>query len=267
MIHYNEFTIPLQSHLVGSRFGRKGRRKVAFSLCGLEILSRTHIYIDGFNLYYSRLRGTPYKWLDVLALFRDQILFPQDPSSIVRSIKYFTAPIKASYARHGEISVQAQNEYHRALLASYREMLEIISGFHIFSPTHMPVFCEGQKANKELLSKVWMIEEKQSDVNLALHIYRDVVHNLCDQLVICTNDSDLEPVFKAIRNDFPKIKIGLVVPLRQRDMSNNSFPNKRLTQYAHWVRRHILDTELALSQLPLKVFTNKKLAKKPLHWY
>jgi hypothetical protein len=26
---------------------------------------RTSIYIDGFNLYYRALKGTPYKWLDV----------------------------------------------------------------------------------------------------------------------------------------------------------------------------------------------------------
>jgi len=25
---------------------------------------RTSIYIDGFNLYYSAVKGTPYKWLD-----------------------------------------------------------------------------------------------------------------------------------------------------------------------------------------------------------
>ena len=24
---------------------------------------RTHVYVDGFNLYFGALRGTPYKWL------------------------------------------------------------------------------------------------------------------------------------------------------------------------------------------------------------
>jgi hypothetical protein len=36
-------------------------------------LTRTTIYIDGYNLYYSRLKGTPHKWLDIVALFRDRI--------------------------------------------------------------------------------------------------------------------------------------------------------------------------------------------------
>ena len=28
-------------------------------------LMRTSIYIDGFNLYYRAVRGTPFKWLDL----------------------------------------------------------------------------------------------------------------------------------------------------------------------------------------------------------
>ena len=30
---------------------------------------RTAVYIDGYNLYYGRLRHTAHKWLDVVALF------------------------------------------------------------------------------------------------------------------------------------------------------------------------------------------------------
>jgi hypothetical protein len=29
---------------------------------------RTSIYIDGFNLYYRAIKGTPYKWLDLKQL-------------------------------------------------------------------------------------------------------------------------------------------------------------------------------------------------------
>jgi hypothetical protein len=27
---------------------------------------RANIYIDGFNLYYRALKGTPYRWLDLV---------------------------------------------------------------------------------------------------------------------------------------------------------------------------------------------------------
>lgn len=28
---------------------------------------KTHVYVDGFNLYYGALRGTAFKWLDISA--------------------------------------------------------------------------------------------------------------------------------------------------------------------------------------------------------
>jgi hypothetical protein len=48
-------------------------------------LMLTNVYVDGFNLYYGCLKGTPYKWLDLGALC--QVLLP--PNKIQR-IRYFT---------------------------------------------------------------------------------------------------------------------------------------------------------------------------------
>lgn len=99
---------------------------------------KTIIYIDGYNLYYSRLKNTPFKWLDIVSLFRDQLLRQQDPSADVIAVKYFTAPVMATYARHGVTSEQAQTQYLRALKAKH-ECIEIVNGFHIFEPTKLPV--------------------------------------------------------------------------------------------------------------------------------
>jgi len=59
---------------------------------------KTTIYIDGYNFYYSRLKGTPYKWLDIVALFRDLIALPQQPDADVVAVKFFTAPVKTGHA-------------------------------------------------------------------------------------------------------------------------------------------------------------------------
>ena len=229
-------------------------------------LTKTIIYIDGYNLYYSRLKGTPYKWLDVAVLIRDRILLPQDPVAEVVAIKYFTAPVKASYARHGEVSVQAQTQYHRALQARSPGLVQIINGFHIFAPTSLPSYQADVEPSKSSVSRVWMIEEKQTDVNIALHAYRDVVRDACDQLVICSNDSDMEPAMRMIREDVPTARVGLVMPLRDKDTAGGKVPNKRLTALAHWVRHHIRDDEMAQSQLPQNVQTKKKPASRPAHW-
>jgi uncharacterized LabA/DUF88 family protein len=233
---------------------------------GISILAKTNIYIDGYNLYYSRLKGTAFKWLDLTALFRDQIVMQQDPNAQVLSIKFFTSPVKASYARHGQASEHAQTQYHRALLAKYPDVIEIIKGFHIFQPTALPVYEEGASPSKSNVAKVWMIEEKQTDVNIALQAYRDVARGMCEQVVICSNDSDLEPALRLIREDFPVATIGLIMPLRAQAHGDGKVSNKRLTPLAHWVRHHILDNELMRAQLPQNVVTKKKPASKPQHW-
>jgi hypothetical protein len=110
-----------------------------------------------------------------------------------------------------------------------------------------------------------MIEEKQTDVNLALHAYRDTSTGALDQLVLCSNDSDLEPCLKFIRQDCPQVKIGLVMPLHT-NRKTNTVPNKRLTALADWVRHSIRDEELQDAQLPQNVSTRKKPASKPAHW-
>ena len=226
---------------------------------------RTTIYIDGYNFYYSRLKGTPFKWLDIVTLFRDLIALPHQPEADIVAVKFFTAPVKASYARHGARSEQAQTQYHRALQAKHPDLIHIIQGFHVFEPTTMPAFQTGVPPNKENGHRVWLIEEKQTDVNMALHIYRDAVRGHLQQ-IICTNDSDLEPALRLVRTDAPEMQIGLVMPLRPKTVSGQAISNKRLTKLAHWTRKHILDSELETAQLADTVPTKKKPALKPSHW-
>lgn len=53
-------------------------------------MSNTNVYIDGFNLFYGALKGSPYKWLDLEALC--QHLLPKDS---INRIRYFTAKVSA----------------------------------------------------------------------------------------------------------------------------------------------------------------------------
>lgn len=98
------------------------------------------------------------------------------------------------------------------------------------------------------------------------NLYCDAIRGHCEQVVICSNDSDVEPVLKLLALDAPTVTIGLVLPLREPGQDAQRFSNKRLLGKAHWVRHYIRDEELAKSQLPQHVPTNKKLASKPAHW-
>ena len=107
---------------------------------------------------------------------------------------------------------------------------------------------------------------KKTDVNLAMGMYRDASKGLIDQLVLVSNDSDAEPVLEALVEDFPSLKIGLVMPLSYPDDSNKDRPaSTGLSKLAHWSRSYIRDEELTNSFLPNQVPTRKRPAKKPAH--
>ena len=63
---------------------------------------RTIVYVDGFNLYYGAVRGTPYKWLDLRALFtrilRPDNKIPMTPGRTDTTVPS-SAPTTAIYAR------------------------------------------------------------------------------------------------------------------------------------------------------------------------
>lgn len=225
---------------------------------------RAIAYIDGYNLYYSRLRGTDYKWLDLVALFRDQILKPQLPDTPLEVVKYFTAPAMGKFASHGTDSVTAQNEYHRALKAKYPNEIQIIAGYHTAEEARLMTYREPPDKSDRL--SVWRIEEKQTDVNIALSIYRDVAQGKANVVVICSNDSDLVPAVKAIQEDFPECLVGIVAPLQEPNGYRHRRSNTELEKLANWTRHYIRDEELAKSQLPDVVPTKKKASRKPQHW-
>ena len=68
-------------------------------------MSRTIVYIDGFNLFYS-LRKTPYKWLDIKKLVYSVLDLSRNH---IIKIKYFTA--RTPFFE----STQGQDVYLRAL--------------------------------------------------------------------------------------------------------------------------------------------------------
>ena len=50
---------------------------------------RTRVYVDGFNLYYGALKGTSFKWLNLVELARQLLPGPYS----VDKLNYFTARV------------------------------------------------------------------------------------------------------------------------------------------------------------------------------
>ena len=227
---------------------------------------KTICYVDGFNLYYGCLKQTSFKWLDLDLLLRS-LLIEQNPQTELIQVKYFTADIKAQLASHGVAAhqaQQAQQDYQRALALRMGSRLKIVKGFHSLTKSSMLSYEVPPSKAKRV--DVWRLEEKETDVNIALEAFRDAVSNTADQLVFVSNDSDLAPIFRSIREESLSIKIGVIFPiLRQADHASRP-GNVTLSGLADWTRRYFHANELACAQLPLMIPTKRKPIKKPAHW-
>ncbi len=197
---------------------------------------KTIVYVDGYNFYFGVLRGTPYKWLDIVATVK-HICHIQNPNIDVTSVKFFTAPVITRLATQGEKSQQSQDVYHKALLNRHPETIEIINGYYLMEKGTPPKY--KTPVDKKDRVDVWKLEEKQTDVNIALHLYRDAVQRQCEQAVLVSSDSDLESALKFISSDFPDHKIGLILPRRQSGDDKQRPANKSLSNYSDWGLRRV----------------------------
>ncbi|MDC2889325.1 NYN domain-containing protein [Psychrosphaera algicola] len=226
---------------------------------------KTRIYIDGYNLYYGRLKGTPYKWLDLDVLFSKFLLPSSSPHSQINEIdgiKFFTADIIGRAARDPN-SIKDQQSYHRALKFHLREKFSLIKGYYSLLPISAHQVESGRDIPQSAITRVWKLEEKQTDVNIAVEALADaILDDDTEQVVFVTNDTDIAPVLAKIRT-LSSVKVGLVIPTPK----GVRHPNVDLCRHAHWVRHHILDDELSRSQLPRVVSGGRKPAIKPESWF
>ena len=77
---------------------------------------KTRVYIDGYNLYFGCLKGTPHKWLDLIKLMETLLVRSGAPEAKLDdlAIKFFTAEISERAASDSS-SLNDQRSYHLAL--------------------------------------------------------------------------------------------------------------------------------------------------------
>ena len=124
---------------------------------------RTYIYVDGFNLYYGALKNSPWKWLDLFALFQEIL----QPHHQILNIKYFTARVSGTPGDPGK--PRRQHVYLRAL-QHYRPEVQFHFGHFLSHNVRLPL---ATPTARERTAEVVKTEEKASDVNLAVHLLND----------------------------------------------------------------------------------------------
>lgn len=158
--------------------------------------NRSKIYIDGFNLYYGALRGTPYKWLDLQKYFT---LLRQGDD--IQKIWYFTALTDGNKGRR-------QQTYLKALRTT--PLVGVQHGRYKKKTLRCYVpYCR-YTGSKEYQAP----EEKGTDVKIALQMLDDAYQQSCDRMIVVSGDEDLLPAVQLIKTRFPHIKVTVYIPAR-----------------------------------------------------
>lgn len=161
---------------------------------------RTNVYVDGFNLYYGSLKGTPYRWLDLEALCTRLL-----PKNDVQRIRYFTARVAA---RPGKLHDPVhQDTYLRALGTLSRVSIHL--GHFLTKPATRPLVNPQPGGPK--FAEVLRTEEKGSDVNLATYLLADAFRRDADAFVIVSNDSDLTEPMRIVCHELGMV-VGILNP-------------------------------------------------------
>lgn len=162
-------------------------------------MKRVIAYIDGYNLYYGLIKGTSYKWLDLVALARSFLR----PDQELVAVKYFTAPIKTH--PHDLAALDRQKVYLQAL--SKCPLVEVIQGFYAKHKTLAPAVeakCRACDVVTDGYVPVIKLEEKRSDVNFAISVLLDAFNDAADSFFLFTGDSDQIGTVETVRGKFGK---------------------------------------------------------------
>lgn len=206
---------------------------------------RIFVYVDGFNLYYRALKGTPYKWLN-LDLLAKRLVRPDDMISLIR---YFTARVKA---RAGDADAPRKQQLYLSALGTVPN-IEFHFGTFLSKTKRRPL-ADVPTRFVEVLDT----EEKGSDVNLAVHLVNDAWSDHFDVALVLSQDTDLIEPLRMVSKGVGK-PIGLIWLDGRR-------PDKGMANAATFVR-HISRMDLVASQFPDQIDrSGHPTIQKPKGW-
>ena len=180
-----------------------------------DMKKRVIFYFDGFN-FYNGLRDKSlidpnwkqYYWID-LVKFCEAFITSTDSELI--AVKYFTSPPTNPTKRSKQSAFFGANK----LLNPTRFI--IVNGHHTKKTINCEAVCK---------LPFFVMEEKRTDVNIAIDIMCDCIDGLVDTVVLITADSDQIPTIQKVKQRFPKIKLKVYFPPKRtsQDILNQVSP-------------------------------------------
>lgn len=152
------------------------------------------VYVDGFNLYngLQDAHKKKYLWLDLAKLAREL-----RPRSQLLAVKYFTSPVEGKPE-----TKQRQTHYQYALRSASQNKVKIIQGRHETREFE----CYGCRTKRDVL------EEKETDVNIAINLVSDAYRKAADSFLVISGDTDLIPAMKLAQEVRPELFIAAAFP-------------------------------------------------------
>ena len=155
-------------------------------------MRRVIVYVDGFNLYHALddLGDDSLKWL-CLRRLAESILGPNEE---LKQVKYFSAYatwMPEAYARH------------RAYIDALRS-----EGVKFVAGKFKKKFLKCRKCGAQYQTH----EEKETDVNIAIHLVRDTFEDSFDRAIVISADTDMTTAIEMARNINGTKSVDVVAP-------------------------------------------------------
>jgi len=212
---------------------------------------RSIIYIDGFNFYYGMLTDRPdLKWINYQRL--GELLRPDDD---IVHVRLFTALVDRKKVASGKRDRQQR------LWAALKTQPKI-------------TLTEGKFAERERTClvptchhpqrKFTALEEKQTDVNLALALVRDVQTLAPDNVIVISGDVDLLPALDIVMAIDKKVRPVIYVPVPEEKLKY-----RRKDEFMKYspVVKPIPEKYLRMAQFDDKVpLANGSFVERPAEW-
>ena len=203
-------------------------------------MEKVIFFIDGFNLYHSianERRFNKYKWIDLSKLAKNFITKKEH----IEEIYYFTAltPWSPEKTNRQKIFVKAQElKGIKTVYGEFRRKDRICG----------------------LCNKTYTtFEEKRTDVNIAIYLFKLAIQDKFDKAYIISGDSDLIPSIEEVKTLFPHKQIGVIIPIGR----HAEFLKQKCDFHMKIKEKHLKNSILP-EIIPLK--DNKKLVC-PESWH
>jgi uncharacterized LabA/DUF88 family protein len=194
---------------------------------------KTIVYVDGFNLYYGAVKGTPYKWLNIRTLCN--LLLPKNQ---IIQIKYFTALVTS------RPSDPEQANRQRLFLRALQTIPNLAIIYGHFLTHEVMMLAANPLPGQPKYVRVIKTEEKGSDVNIAAHMVNDGHRGRYEVAILISNDSDLVEPVRIVRNEL-QLPVGVLNPF----IRTPSFELRKHATFVKPIRAGVLSVSQFASEL------------------